>query len=274
MSFLYEISKLPLFNKGNQGNSEFTKWIAKLWNGTLLAKHDENGKIIRDSVIKFDLRTELGTLHELGKQAVPVIINECIVRGFYFIKRFVSSVKEKPINSFADFIERDWKIILPFKNRTIIRMLTISTGTFTAADMTDAVIRAGIKSGGNGAVSFQQFILRVNFVGIGRFAIAVGSDIKMGIERSKFRDERIKLMNQQLHLMNAKLAYMQCDTWIQINELDILITKCEENLVETLKMYIQSNFEINQDLKNLGDNIERIRKNDPDFLEKMKKALR
>ena len=53
-----------------------------------------------------------------------------------------------------------------------------------------------------------------------------------------------------------------------------MITKCEENLVETLKMYIQSNFEINQDLKNLGDNIERIRKNDPDFLEKMKKALR
>lgn len=274
VSFLYEVSKLPLFNKGNQGNSEFTKWIAKLWNGTLLAKHDENGKIIRDSVIKFDLRTELGTLHEFGKQAVPVLINECIVRGFYFIKRIVSSVKEKPINSFDDFIERDWKIILPFKNRTIIRMLTISTGTFTAVDMTDAAIRAGIKSGGNGAVFFQQFILHVNFVGIGRFAIAVGSDIKMGIERNKYRDERIKLMNQQLHLMNAKLAYMQGDTWLQINELDILITKCEENLVETLKMYIQSNFEINQDLKNLGDNIERIRKNDPDFLEKMKKALR
>ncbi len=60
--------------------------LSKSFNGTLMMQRDENGQIIKESVVKFDLRGELGVAVELCKQAVPVIANECIVRAFYFYK--------------------------------------------------------------------------------------------------------------------------------------------------------------------------------------------
>lgn len=71
--------------------------VSKLFNGTLLAKRDENGKIIEP--VKFYLRTEIGVAHELGRQAIPVLINECVVRAFYFIRRLFTENKEKNISS-------------------------------------------------------------------------------------------------------------------------------------------------------------------------------
>lgn len=273
VSFLYEVSKIPFFNKGNQGNSEFTKWIAKLWNGTLFAQHDENGKIIKESVVKFDLRTELGTLHELAKQAVPVIINECVVRGFYFIRRLVTAIKENPIHNLNDFIHLDWQSILPFKNRTIVRMITISTGTFTAVDLADAAIHGAVKSGGNGVVFLQQFIVRVNFVGIGRFAVAVGSDIKMGNERNKLRDERIKTVNEELHLMNARIFYKHAEVWIELSNLNEMIDRCEENLIKTIKIYEEVNDDINNNFQSIKGSIAKISDKNPDFINKMRRTL-
>ena len=58
-------------------------------------------------------------------------------------------------------------------------------------------------------------VLRVNFVGIGRFAIAIYSDAKMGHKRSNLREERIKLMNSQTYLKNAKIFYKQADMWVE-----------------------------------------------------------
>ena len=60
-------------------------------------------------------------------------------------------------------------------------MLTIATGTFIAVDLFDAGVRSAIKTGGAINPAFWgSFVLRVNFVGIGRFAIACYSDIKNG----------------------------------------------------------------------------------------------
>ncbi len=51
-----------------------------------------NGKLIEP--VKFDLRTEIGIVSEIGRQAVSVIVNECIVRGFYFVRRLFTEIKE------------------------------------------------------------------------------------------------------------------------------------------------------------------------------------
>ena len=60
-------------------------------------------------------------------------------------------------------------------------MLTIATGTFTAIDLADAAIRSAIKSGGEPMTFLKNFVLLVNFVGVGRFAIAIGQDTLMGV---------------------------------------------------------------------------------------------
>lgn len=157
---------------------------------------------------RFDLRSELAVWHELGRQAVPVIFNEIFVRALYFFRRLCVELRERGEDSI------DWKKTLPFKNRTIARMLTISSGTFVAVDLGDAAMRAAVASKGNKAVAGKEFLLRVNFVGVGRFSVAVFVDSYMGYKKSKFRDERAILLCGHLYLINAKVFYFQAGMWV------------------------------------------------------------
>lgn len=191
LSLLKELSALPIFSKPDKKdtNNEFSIWISKLFNGTLLAKHDENGKIIPGTEKPIDLRAEIGIIaYEGGRQALPVIINECIVRGFYLLRRLYTECKVNDVKSIRELKNINVNNIIPNKNRTIIRMLTISKGTFTAIDVADASIRAVIKSGGNLATFTTGFLLRINFVGLTSFAITGIIDIGMGIK--KYRKEK------------------------------------------------------------------------------------
>lgn len=154
------------------GETSMPLFLSKLFNGTLFAQHDESGKIIKGSEIQFDLRGELGVSAELLKQAIPVIANECFVRCFYFIRRFAMEFRQSNIASLADIQRINWRTIKPYNNPTIARMLTVSTGVFTALDIGEAV-------------ATQKYWMAVNYVGIGKFAIAVGADISLGL---KFRN--------------------------------------------------------------------------------------
>lgn len=66
---------------------DLSPFLSKLFNGTLMMQRVENGQIIKDSVIKFDLHGEFGVALELCKQTVPMVANKCIVRALYFIRR-------------------------------------------------------------------------------------------------------------------------------------------------------------------------------------------
>ncbi len=135
-----ELSVLPIFKDINIGDNSLSVFLSKLFNGTLLAKHDETGAIIKESILKFDLRAELGIGAELGKQAIPVIANECIVREFYFIRRLATEIRQSNIHSLDEIKELDWERILPKNNPTLARMLTIATGVFTTVDVGEAII--------------------------------------------------------------------------------------------------------------------------------------
>lgn len=129
---------------------------------------------------KFDLRTENAVKNELKRQSIPVIINEVVVRSFYFVRHLSLEWKEK-----GDLQLLEWKNVLPINNRTIIRMLTISTGTFTVVDMADAAIRSAVKSKGLPHTFAANFVLRVNFVGVGRFAISCSSELMMSMRKGR-----------------------------------------------------------------------------------------
>src|SRR5699024_5230296 len=139
LSLAKELSVLPIFKNISVGEHSISKFLSKLFNGTLLSKRDENGKILKDGELRFDLRGELGLGIEVGRQAIPVIANECLVRGFYFIRRFAMSVQEFEINSFEDLKQVDWDKVKPYNNPTISRMLTISTAVFTSLDLSEAL---------------------------------------------------------------------------------------------------------------------------------------
>lgn len=124
------------------GDNKFSVFLSKVFNGTIFAQHDADEKIIKDTVIKFDLRGELGVVAELGKQAIPVMANDCIVRSFYFIRRFAMALKSLNCSSVGDIRLRDidWDSVKPFGNPTITRMLTISSAVFSTIDIASSYL--------------------------------------------------------------------------------------------------------------------------------------
>ena len=217
LSIVKLLSSTPIFNNKDQVN-ELSLKVSKLFNGTLLAERDANGKIIKGAdgkplIHQMDLRGELGVMHQLAKQALPVIVNEAFVRGFYFINRLIDEVKDK--QSLKDV---DWDKTIPFGNRTIERMMTIATGTFTAIDTLDAVIEGAINSKANWVEFGRQVVLRLNFVGIGRFTIALGTDAFMGLRKGKKSRERMLLKAESLYLLEAKMYYGDQLMWTAVKD--------------------------------------------------------
>ena len=166
LSLAKELSALPIFKNMKIGDYKLSVFLSKVFNGTIFALHDENGQIIKDTAIQFDLRGELGAVAELGKQAIPVIANDCIVRSFYFIRRFAIALKSLNCSSIGDIRLKDidWDSVKPFGNPTITRMLTISSAVFSTVDIAEAVVS-------------QKYFVAVNYIGVGRFAVAIGSEI-------------------------------------------------------------------------------------------------
>ena len=174
LSFLKEASSLPFFRDlsiGYEGKTRtLSQWISKAFNGTLLK--DEDGNPLR-----FDLRTEVGLAEQILTQVPAVLANECIVRGFYTITRFVDELKRCDVSSVKDLARINPSRFLPLNSRALTRMLTVASGSFVVVNSGIAAVRAvveGTASGGVGAVPL--FFMRLNYAGIGRFAFALRAD--------------------------------------------------------------------------------------------------
>lgn len=239
VSTLKELSSLPGINR-----TEFPHLIKKYFVGD-----------------RMDLRAELGVLQQLGRQALPVLLNEVLVRGFYFIRRMI--IEYKNTGSFSGI---DWNKTLPFKNRTIVRMMTIASGTFCAVDMADAGIRSAIKSGGNPTAFATNFLLRVNFVGVGRFVVAVCTDAAMGIKRADLCDKRMHLYNAQIHLGNAKVSYKQAEMWIEAESAEKAISKLISQVDQASNYLYESFTEEKRNLVKIGSYVQGIEKNNPGLI--------
>lgn len=62
-------------------------------------------------------------------------------------------------------------------------MLTVATGVFTIVDLGDAIIS-------------QKYWVSINYVGVGRFAVAIGEDVSWGLKARKVKD--IKAMYENI----------------------------------------------------------------------------
>ena len=234
ISLLKEISMLPCFKD--------TK-LPQLVNDLYASKKYTTDKI--------DLRTEIAVIKQ---QAMPVIVNEIIVRTFYFIRRLISEYQ-----AHKSLAEMDWKTIIPFGNRTVIRMMTIASGTFTAVDLADAGIRAVVKSGGFNPATLGNFILRVNFVGVGRFAVAVVTDAGMGIKKSIKENRRLDLVGEQLKLMNVKVSYQKADMWVSARDAGESINEAYQMVVPAIQTVVAAWESTDRDVAEISSALEKER---------------
>lgn len=235
LSLLKEISVLPLIR-----DTDLRVWVDGLYNKGNMNLSEWGGVVFVAG----------------KKQSLPVLINDALVRGFFFVRRLAEELKEK-----KDFKQVNWNNVIPFKNRTVIRMLTISTSTFMAFDIIDAAIRSG---GFNAAC-----ILRINFVGIGRFAIAIGTDIGMGIKKSKKESERMILRGEKLQLLNAKVFYKEADMWIEAENTEKAIQETYVIMEETATKFENIWNEIKEGSENRRQYTEKLKKKNKAFADEL-----
>lgn len=244
-----EISAIPFFKEIKvDGDMSLSIFLSKLFNGTLMIQRDENGQIIKESVVKFDLRSELGVAVELCKQTVPVIANECIVRTFYFIRHLAMAMKENCVSCLADMKKIDWNTVKPANNPTIARMLTVSTGVFTAFDIGEAI-------------ATQKYWVSINYVGVGRFAVAIGSDVSWGLKARNIK----KIRDVYENIKQQTFRKVDVDMYKRIGaEMDIQMDKLGLSLEQTEILY---NFEYYKTLNDIehtnipvtGENIKELK---------------
>ena len=238
-----------------------------------ILKNTELPKIVNDlySKEKMDMRSELAILNELGRQAIPVMIGEVLVRTFYFVRRLIQECREHD----GDWKSVNWRNVIPFKNRTIARMMTIETGTFTAVDLADAAIRSAIKNGGQveNPKFWKDFILRVNFVGIGRFVIAIGTDIGMGTKRQRLIKERMQYRGENGMLQTAKLFYMQESMWIEASNVEKAIQYLYDSAEKSMIYVIESYNEILSNTETIVKYIPAIEEKNPGLMDEIRDIL-
>lgn len=212
ISLLYEIASLPILK-----NTELPMIVNRLY---------EKEKV--------NLRRELPVYKAIGLQAVPVIFNELCVRTIFFISRLANELRRH-----KDIKKIDWNNIVPFSNRTVDRMLMVSSVTFSVADTADAAVRAAIESGGNWAVFGGKFASRVNYVGAGRAAISVVKEISNEAKEAQLIHERRLLTEQKADIVIPVIQKYK-------NELTQMISNY---LAEDIEAYMNGLMEINKGLE-------------------------
>lgn len=107
-------------------------------------------------------------------QVIPVFLNELLVRFVYAIRRLFRYFSEtaKAERSLALM----WKSCEPFSNPTVKRMLTVAHGTFCLIDVGEAAARGFVS--GFGVFNAAEFVLHLNIVGVGRFAVSLYGESK------------------------------------------------------------------------------------------------
>lgn len=195
LSFIKEASSIPGIRQlsghavSKNGNStdkyNFPVLCSKLFNGTLLGEHDIDGKPILHKELRFDLRTELGIVHESvkNKQYVPVVLNVLIVSSFYSVRRFIKEIEINKVSEISQFDKIDVRKCLPWNNDAVRHMRMISAATFSSIDITAAGIRSAIKNKNNKPGFALDFMQGINYWGLGNLVIASNSELSLGMEK-------------------------------------------------------------------------------------------
>ncbi|WP_262122521.1 hypothetical protein [Anaerococcus sp. Marseille-Q5996] len=135
----------------------------------------------------YDLRFETA-------KAIPVFVNELVVRMVYSIRRLVRFYLNNQ-NRDRSF-ELIWELCEPFSNASVKRMLTVAHGTFCLLDLGDALCQGFIH--GNGRFSIDQFVMRLNIVGLGRFTISLYGEGNRGIKLYQAKKENLSLRQEKI----------------------------------------------------------------------------
>ena len=241
---LKELYKSQIFEEAIRsiiGTEEvFSEWIKNVFENSQYEGEDGEVKA-------FDLEIEMNSLVSLiYESSISVLVNECIVRAFYFIKKLAIELKGKKIRSFDELKQVDVQNILPFNNRLVSRMILISSGCFVGINISGAVVKAVLKEKKNKEEFAKTLFTEINIAGVGRFVFACISDsqywsddIKMFFQRkdkarrTNEKDEGEKIVQDMLSKEILKiLSLTPAQTRVLYSLQGIAVEKDIENTKE------------------------------------------
>ena len=162
-------------------------------------------------------------------------------------------MNDNHITSARDLVLIDWKSTIPFKNRTVVRMLTISTAVFSALDIAASTIGSAMVAEGSIYKFLNNFVLHINFIGAARVVLALGADLYMGARLARERQARSEMIDEMIKLENMKLSYKQNDVWVKAKNTEEVINESYAMISDVDAMYRQSIMETKEDLRKIGD---------------------
>lgn len=115
---------------------------------------------------------------DLGKDAFPVLVNECIVRSLFILSRVLEVVQSYNVRTFDDLKAVPALEFVPRDNRLLSGMCLSATAAFVGVNLSVAAIKAltAVKAGDRKFL--QAFITEVNIAGIGRLIFSCAADSK------------------------------------------------------------------------------------------------
>ncbi len=163
----------------------------------------------------------------------------------------------------------DWQQTIPFGNRTVGRMITIASGTFVAVDAADAAIRAIIETGGINPATLKSFLLRINIVGVGRFAVALTVDGVSGYKKGRLENERMRLQREMLALYGIKASYLDEGMWIAAEDATKEVYAAVDSFNQAVQATMESFEKREQALDAIGEAAAGIRQHNPSLLDEI-----
>lgn len=235
---------------GKDGRNKVSELISKMYNGTLFADHDANGKIIVGTEKRLDFRTEIGMAIF---QSIPVLLNMTAVRIFYFVRRLIAELKKKKED---DQYVINWKNLFPFLNPTITRMTTVSSATFSAIDLTGAIIVSAAKSGGTVPGFVAHMVLNVNFVGLGKMCMSFGNEMMYGIKHHSFEKKKYAEIARLTQLYQAKIYICEGKLLQEIKDTDEAMNNLKNTYDDVVNKFIKYTITSQKSIDEIKENLE------------------
>lgn len=167
-------------------------------------------------------------------QTIPVFLNEILVRLIYagrrLLKYFAETRKEE--RSF----KKMWKECEPFSNPTVKRMLTVAHGTFCLIDVGDATVRGFVAGGGT--FNAVEFVMRLNIVGVGRFAVSLYGETKRAFsyyisqKNADIAERKIDIVENYIEGLNVLSA--------KYNDANLNSFVCDFKKSDAYRVYVES----------------------------------
>ena len=229
------LQKIP--ENRDQAEEMFSNWLRNVISGAELESDEEseNTKL----VVRL-MKTALN----LGSDAFPVLVNECVVRSLYMLIRICDVVQTEQITSIEELREVPAAEVFPADDRLLSGMCLSASASFVTVNLSVAALKA-IAAAKTGDREFlSAFLAELNIPAVGRLIFACVKD-------SKFWGDDIKIVFQRKAKEPSKTEFADEDAYEEYD--DEAFASMSFSPAQARILYCLENLAVRKDIEHTDD---------------------